>query len=433
MIMWSKTGKSSQMRVIPLLLVATLTACGPAPKPEHTGDTATPPTDSGETGTDTSGPEDTADTGDTASKTVDFSDIDTLIEGYLKTAPIPGLGAALTVGGEVIWADGYGWADIENKIPATGDTAFMLASVSKTFVATALMQRIEEGAFELDTPVNDLLDFTLDNPHLKDEVVTVRHVASHTASLCDAWVWGSPGSPGGLYSEGDSEISLRDFLMGYLIDGGEWYGDMNFCNREVGTHYEYSNIGADLAGYLLESSGTSPLDDHSDAYIFEPLGMENTGWHLADHDVSNVAVPYDYMGGEYIPYEKYGYPDYPCGQLRSSAYDLARYLAAYANGGTLGDEQILQTDSIDEMFALQAPGVEMTQGVFWYWSVIGDRDVVGHSGGDYGVSTEIVLDPATGVGVVLLFNTYGNAAVWSAHAAIQEALFVKGESIAKGD
>lgn len=417
------------------LFVILLGGCDPdgkdsAAEPVGTTDSGTP-VDTSQTG-DTSQPVDTGETADTDTDPLDFSDIDALITGYLQSTDMPAVGASLVVDGAVVWADGYGWADIDNEIPATGDTAFMLASISKTFVATALMQQVEAGTFELDTPIDGLLDFPLDNPRLKDEVVTVRHLASHTASLCDGWVWGVPGDPDGLYSVGDSDISLQAFLEGYLVEGGEWYADSNYCSWEVGTRYSYSNIGADLAGYLLESSGPLALDDHSDTYIFDALGMENTGWHLADHDVSNVAVPYDFWGGKQLTYDHFGYPDYPSGQLRSSPYDLGRFLAAYANGGTLDGARILEAATVEEILSPQAPDVEPTQGVFWYWSKADDRDVVGHSGGDYGVSTYMFLDPETGVGVVVLLNTYGNADVWTAQADIQRALFAKGEAIAAG-
>jgi CubicO group peptidase (beta-lactamase class C family) len=410
-------------RHLPFLLTAMLSACtastdkDPSQKPGPSDDTSAPGGDSG-------GADDTGTPAD-----LDFSDIDALINGYMDTAPIPALGASLMINGEVVWAAGYGWADIDNEIPATGDTAFMLASVSKTFVATALMQQVEKGVFTLDTPVNDLIDFSLDNPRIEDEVVTVRDLATHTGSLCDRWIWGEPGQKGGLYSEGDPTMSLEDLLKSYLIEGGDLYSESNFCLWDPGTRYAYSNIGADLAGYLLESTGDQALDDHSETHIFGPLGMENTGWHLADHDEANVALPYDWMGGEYNAYGHFGYPDYPCGMLRSSPRDLGRYLAAYANGGELDGVRILESSTIDEIFASQIPGVDTTQGVFWYWTQIGNRDVVGHGGADYGVSTDIMLDPATGIGVTVLLNTSGNNTVWAAQSNIQRALFAKGDAL----
>jgi CubicO group peptidase (beta-lactamase class C family) len=260
-------------------------------------------------------------------------------------------------------------------------------------------------------------------------MVTVRDLTTHTASLCDSWIWGEPGREGGLYTEGDPTTSLEDLLKSYLIEGGEWYSEDNFCPWDVGARYEYSNIGADLAGYLLEATGDQALDVHSDTHIFGPLGMENTGWHLADHEEANVAVPYNWMGGEYIGYGQFGYPDYPCGMLRSSPRDLGRYLAAYANGGELDGERILESSTVDEVFASQVPSIDATQGIFWYWSRIDGRDVVGHSGGDYGVSTDMLLDPETGIGVVVLLNTYGNNAVWAAQSDIERALFEKGEAL----
>ena len=189
---------------------------------------------------------------------------------------------------------------------------------------------------------------------------------------------------------------------------------------EVGTRYEYSNIGSDVAGYLLETTGDQALDDHSDHHIFEPLGMNHTGWHLADHEASNVALP---IFGLTVPSKVTDIT-----AIRTTLVACfarvpeiwADTLAAYANGA-LDGVRILESSTVDEIFAAQIPSVDPTQGVFWYWEHLEGRDVVAHSGGDYGVSTKIMLDVAAGIGVVVLLNTYGDNAVWAAQTAIERA------------
>ncbi len=84
---------------------------------------------------------------------------------------------------------------------------------------------------------------------------------------------------------------------------------------------------------------------------------------------------------------------------------MAGYLLGYDLGGALEGARILKSATVDEMFTRQVPGVEGTQGLFWYWSYGYGRELIGHNGGDYGVATEMLLDPETGVGIVLLANT----------------------------
>ncbi len=303
----------------------------------------------------------------------------------------------------------------------------MLASISKTFTGTALMQLVEDGVLELDTPVNDRLPFVVDNPHTEAEVITLRHLMTHTSSIRDRWaVWGELGDPEALYTYGDSEILLGTMLEGYLIEGGTWYSEDNYGADLPGETYRYCNMATALAGHLVEMVSAVPLDTHSELEIFEPLGLTNTGWHLADHDASMVAIPYANTGGTYTPYGHYGYPDYPDGQLRSSAADMARYMLAYDLGGTLDGAEILSPESIDEMFRLQVPDVEGTQGLFWYWSTEFGGELIGHSGGDYGVATSMYLDPESGVGVVALANVDWTSRTSHAMTAIQSLLFEVG-------
>jgi CubicO group peptidase (beta-lactamase class C family) len=275
----------------------------------------------------------------------------------------------------------------------------MLASVTKTFTGTALLQAWEEGKIGLDDPINTLLPFEVNNPYTESEVITVRHLATHTSGLLDNWpVYGS------LYVPGDSPIALGDFLQGYLVEGGEWYdAESNFADRMPGEEYEYSNVGAALSGYLVEATTGTPLDDYAEAHIFAPLGMTNTHWHLADYeDTSVIAVPYDADG---TPLDHYGYPTWPDGQLRSSANDLGRFLAALLNGGELEGARVLSEATVAMMLTPQIPEASTTQGWFWITDTSQGYLVAQHGGGDLGVSTLIAFSPDLNIGLVILTNT----------------------------
>jgi CubicO group peptidase (beta-lactamase class C family) len=224
---------------------------------------------------------------------------------------------------------------------------------------------------------------------------------THTSGLRDADIFGSPGS-GDLYSYGDTSITLAEFMEGYFVPGGQWYNSVaNFRNRMPGNTYEYSNFAAALAGYLVETITGTKLRDHSVGNLFGPLGMTNTGWHLADFsDVSLIAMPYY---GNNTEIGHYSYPDYPDGQLRSSPADLGTYMAVMLGGGETSGVRVLEPESVDLAFD-DVFNNYAGQGVFWYrydgWA---ERNAC-HSGGDYGVLSDMCLLLESQVGVAVVVN-----------------------------
>ncbi len=134
--------------------------------------------------------------------------------------------------------------------------------------------------------------------------------------------------------------------------------------------------------------------------------------------------------GDFVPYGHFGYPDYPSGLLRASAHDMGRFIAAYSNGGELDGERVLEASTIDTMYEGVVPEVMASQGVFWYWSTIDGRDVIGHGGSDYGVSTDLLYDPGTGVGVVVMTNVEWGDGVTLPLISIEQLMFDAGEALA---
>ena len=323
------------------------------------------------------------------------------IETIRNNAGLPAMGYALVVGDSVVLTGSVGMADINDNITADANTPYMLASLSKTYITAALLKLIESGALSLDDPVNDHLPWTLDNPRVSGEVIRVSHLVTHTSGLRDANIFGSPGS-GDLYSYGDTSITLAEFMEGYFVPGGQWYNSVaNFRNRMPGDQYEYSNFAAALAGYLVETITGTKLRDHSVGNLFGPLGMTNTGWHLADFsDVSLIAMPYS---GNNTEIGHYSYPDYPDGQLRSSPADLGTYMAVMLGGGETSGVRVLEPESVDLAFD-DVLNNHAGEGVFWYrndgW---GERDAC-HSGGDYGVLSDMCLLLESQVGVAVVVN-----------------------------
>jgi CubicO group peptidase (beta-lactamase class C family) len=352
-----------------------------------------------------------------------FSGVEAFVLDQLTQAQIPGLAAAVTRRGEVVWTGAFGYANVESKRAATVNTPFMLASVSKTVTGVAVMHATQEGHLALDDAINDILPFTVDNPRVENEVTVVRHLVSHTSGIRDNW----DNMP---YFDGDPTVPLAEFVEGYLVEGGPWYHPTNNFNATMpGENFDYGNVATALAGYVVEHTTDTPFDDYCDTHIFDALGLKNTGWHLEDFDSDTVAMPYVISGGNFQAEGHYGYADYPDGQLRSSVSDMARFLAAISHDGSIGDARVLKKESVEELLSPQCPSVDKTQFVFWYQSSFAGRTVIGHNGADIGVATQMAFAPDTGIGVIVLMNVSWNDGVEAAADAIQELLFDTAEQL----
>src|SRR2546423_10741093 len=206
----------------------------------------------------------------------------------MQTARIPGLAAVAVKGDQTLLSRAWGDADVSAHRPVTTDTLFMLASVSKTVTAVALMQLWELGRFKLDDSIDAVLGYAARNPKFPDAAITYRMLLSHTSSIED-----------GVHSfdyyvmDMDSPISLSTLYEGYLKPGGAYYDASNWnATNAPGTHYSYSNLGLSLAGLLVEKLSGMSLQDYCRQHIFAPLAMNETSYFLKDLDRTHIAMPY---------------------------------------------------------------------------------------------------------------------------------------------
>jgi CubicO group peptidase (beta-lactamase class C family) len=333
----------------------------------------------------------------------------------LEELDVPGLAAAIVKNGRIVCTVAAGMANIEQNKPVTPDTLFLVASVSKTITATALMQLYDQGKFQLGDDINKYLPFRIRIPASPTSPITFRQLLTHTASIKDNTAYiNCPGSCpygsslGSVVTRGaDSPISLADFTRGYLTPGGAYYDQSeNFESRAPGTIGDYSNMGTTLAGYLAEVISGTPFDRYCKDHIFTPLGMDKTSWRLAGIDQSILAMPYDKSSSGYVPYGQFGEPDYPDGMLRTSVTELARFLIAYMQGGQYNGRSILKSTTVQEM--LKVTSRDPSQGFVWIKRSIDGRTVWGHDGADNGAGAEMWFDPEKKEGVILVTNGIWN-------------------------
>ena len=371
------------------------------------------------------------------------------IESVMESYMIPGASLAIVKDGAIAWEKTFGFADIDDGIEVGPGTMFILSSVSKTVTATALMQLFENGLFELDDAINPYLPFNVNHPDYPFAPITFKMLLSHTSGIKDNW---------GVmdYYDGDSTYELEYYLGEYLVPGGQFYAsNSNFTNSAPGTSYRYSNIGAALIGLLVEQISGQPFNQYCSEYIFEPLGMDNSFWFLSEiDDMSQVAMPYGISGGSgstcyeigcgvyddsnpcfcdsacvdyndccpdydevcgedgtggnelsFAELYHYGYSDYPSGQLRSSAHDMARFMAMYMGGGIYNGQRVLDESTIELIKETHFPGIDSNQGLIWYYKNLDGRTLFGHNGGDLGSLTEMFISLSEGIGVIVLTNT----------------------------
>lgn len=335
------------------------------------------------------------------------------IEKEMKRSKMPSLAAVVVKGNEVVWSSAFGEADsfANPTVKASvTDTSYLAASISKTVMSVTLMKLYDEGEFDLDDDINDYLKnvqnkkFTIKNPWFQDEPITFRMLLTHTSSISDN-VWsGIPLKDA--YTRGeDPTVSLRDFCWEYFNPQGKYYKrNKTYLKKRPGTKYSYSNMGAALAGYMVEVISGQDFAEYSANNLLQPLGMsDNTAnWRLEPLDSNVLAMPSIWKKKKLMQFCHYTFPDYPDGGLRLSAMDLALFMKAFMNY----DESMLDSSTISEMMKVQTLQgvVGKDQGLIWYYKQLKGRRLIGHNGAEMGINTEMFFDPQTQVGVVMLSN-----------------------------
>jgi CubicO group peptidase (beta-lactamase class C family) len=338
---------------------------------------------------------------------------DRKISFLMKIAGFPSLSACIIKDDQIIWSKGYGYYDRSERKPATTDTVYVLASITKTIVGTALMQLYEQGLFDLDDDVNTYLPFDLRNPNFPEDLITFRMLLSHTSSLNTneqlQYYW--------FNFSGDPPYSFfpEPYLREFLLPGGRYY-DPSVWSTEYrpGEYAMYANVGFDLISYLVEIISGEPFLEYCDAHIFSPLDMKHTGFNFSRFDINQVAIPYQRYKGKYytinelesifgweLPEPYYRMRFYPAGGLYSTVLDLSHFLIAHMNDGIYNGTQILKKETVELMHAIQ-PGNQLGYGLAWMHQSIGGLS--GHGGDLPGGDTWMLYNETKNIGVIYLAN-----------------------------
>lgn len=307
----------------------------------------------------------------------------------LDEQAIPGAAVAVVQGGELIFAGGYGLADVEAQTPADPyETLFRTGSVGKLFTWYAVMQLVEQGLLDLDADVNTYLDFTI--PATYPEPITLRHLLTHTPGFENI-------GEDLFHLNADERLPLRTYLVRRLPA-------RVYPPGVVGA---YSNYGAALAGYIVEQVSGEPFHLYVENHIFQPLGMTRSTLeqpvppHLAQSLARGYGSSRPFVPGEFI----YVSP-YPAGASSAPAIDMAHFMAAMLRPEQADGAPILRPETVAQMLAPHYHGDPRLRGATLGWMErrINERDVRYHKGSIVAFHTGLYLLPDENIGVYVAFN-----------------------------
>lgn len=311
------------------------------------------------------------------------------LEGQILYRDLPGIAVGVVVDQELVWAQGFGLANRTIKVPMTPQTKFRMASHSKLFTATAIMQLREQGKLRLDDPVSKYLPwFTVKAAEPDDPPITIEELLTHSSGL--------PREAGSHWTTFD--FPTTDEVRGLMAERQAPFAP------EV--RWKYSNLAYTIAGMVIEAVSGQTWADYVGEHIYRPLGMHASS---VDKDVSGLAVGYSRR----MPDGSRGVNPFIDARgmaaatgITSTVEDMAKFVSVQFRKGARGGPQILSTGSLREMHRIRVLESNWTQGNAIGFAVrkAGDKVYVSHGGGYPGYQTNTTIHLDGKVGVIVLTN-----------------------------
>jgi CubicO group peptidase (beta-lactamase class C family) len=324
-----------------------------------------------------------------------LADLQKAMKDVLDKEHVPGAGVALVANGEPLWCGGIGKADIAANRDVTCDTEFRVGSISKTFVALALVKLQEEGKINLYARLQDVApEVPVKNRWEAVHPVRIVNLLEHTAGFDDI--------------EFSEVYNLRDRYDFPLLDVFNRYRKPQVARWAPGARMSYSNPGYALAGYLIEKITGQPFDQYIRDTLLRPLGMVNADYPFTDANKALLATAYD---GN--PPQALGYPLIylrPAVDLKASPSELAKLVQFFLLRGRVGEVQLVKLESILRMETPETTlaaknGLRLGYGLANYSTVEGGVVTHGHNGGIDGFLSSYRYMPEQNWGYVILLNS----------------------------
>ena len=316
-----------------------------------------------------------------------------LIEEAMAEHNVQGFVIAVTSKDEVLYQKTFGSKNMYTKEPETNESLFHMASVTKTFVGTALMQLHEQGRLDVDKPIVDIVPyFVLVDNRYKD--LTVRQFASHISGMpdFDSNPWHDPD-----YDEEALERFVRNFIS------------HKFLTHEPNTIYQYCNTGYELLGDVVAKAAGMSFEDYVLENILIPAGMVNSTLLIQEADMTKLNSLHRPIDRENVselrvadvyPYNRMHAPS---STLISNIDDMTKWVMLNLNGGTLDGNRILKKETLDTMWE-PAIGKFDNVGFSWHRRIQQDYQTIYHGGND-GFKSYVSMVPELDIGFVMMSNT----------------------------
>lgn len=311
------------------------------------------------------------------------------IRGQIAYRNLPGIAVGVVSGQQLVWAQGFGFADVDKKIPMTPATMFRMASQSKPFTATAIMQLRDAGKLRLDDAVSAYLPwFHIAPANADDPAITIEELLTHSAGL--------PREAGPHWSE----LSFPD------EEGVEQFIKTHLAPFAPEVRWKYSNLGFTIAGMVVEAVSGEKWADYVRTHIFDPLGMTASS---VDREVDGLATGYGARQPDGTR-AKMPFVDAramaPATGVTSNVEDMAKFVSLQFRQGKVGGSQILSSGALRQMHRVRVLENNWQAGNAIGFAVVrdGDKLYVGHGGSYFGYKTQTYMQIEPKVGVIVLTN-----------------------------
>jgi len=312
------------------------------------------------------------------------------------------VGAAVAVvkNGKLVYTHAFGLKDLENNVPLNNQDIFRIASISKSFSATAIMQMVEAGKISLDDDFGELVGFKIRNPKFPDQKITLKMALSHTSSLND--------------SQGYLNLDVIN-----PDKNPDWAKCYN--NYLPGTKFDYCNLNFNLIGTILEKQSGERFDNYIKKQILKPLGLY-AGYCVDSLDSTRFVKLYEYhtdtktytpSPAAYAPRRTeianyvmgYSTPVFsPTGGMKISATDLARYMMMHMNYGKENGIRIISKRSARQMQTALSTDEGYGLALRTAENLIPGIKLNGHTGSAYGLYSTMFFNPEQKYGFVIITN-----------------------------
>lgn len=316
----------------------------------------------------------------------------------IKRFEVTGLSVVVVKKGKVIYNNSFGHKDIDENIPLSENDIFRIASISKSFSATSIMQLVEAGKLSLDDDISDLIGFKVRNPKFPETVITLKMILSHTSSIND---------------------SQGYFSLDAINPAANPNAEKCYNNYEPGKGYQYCNLNFNMAGAIIEKYSGERFDNYVKQHILDPLNLYG-GYNTDSLDATRFVKLYEYrsktkkFSHDPRAYAKslqdttkyligYSAPKFsPTGGMKISAPDLAKYMLMHMNKGKYKGVRIISKKSSK----LMQTKISDEDG---YGLAIMNRDdfipgeiITGHTGNAYGLLSAMFFNPKEKYGFVVI-------------------------------